>query len=265
MQQDLVFDIGLHKGEDTEFYLKKGFRVVAVEANQELCAEVSSRFASAVSGKRLTVVNKALAREVGQVTFYRSDSSIWGTLDADWAERNRRFGVESVPFKVEATTMACLLEEFGVPYYVKFDIEGFDVVGLEGLGSSPDRPRYVSIESNKVSFENLRKEFEIFSSLGYDLFKIVPQYLVASQTPPQPAQEGKYVEHQFLFGSSGLFGEEAPGRWMTKEEALSKYRWIFFKYALAGDDPINKWLSRILRHVFRMRVGWYDTHARLGQ
>ena len=29
---DLIFDIGMHIGQDTEVYLKKGFRVVAVEA-----------------------------------------------------------------------------------------------------------------------------------------------------------------------------------------------------------------------------------------
>jgi hypothetical protein len=31
-ERDLIYDIGLHKGEDSEFYLKKGFRVVAIEA-----------------------------------------------------------------------------------------------------------------------------------------------------------------------------------------------------------------------------------------
>jgi hypothetical protein len=30
---NLIFDMGLHKGEDTDFYLRKGFDVVAFEAN----------------------------------------------------------------------------------------------------------------------------------------------------------------------------------------------------------------------------------------
>ncbi len=30
---DLVFDVGAHKGEDSDFYLNLGYRVVAVEAN----------------------------------------------------------------------------------------------------------------------------------------------------------------------------------------------------------------------------------------
>ena len=33
---DLIYDIGQHTGEDTAFYLGKGFRVVAVEANPTL-------------------------------------------------------------------------------------------------------------------------------------------------------------------------------------------------------------------------------------
>ena len=30
---NLIFDVGLHTGQDTAFYLKKGFRVIAIEAN----------------------------------------------------------------------------------------------------------------------------------------------------------------------------------------------------------------------------------------
>ena len=28
---DLIYDVGMHKGEDTEFYLSKGFRVIALK------------------------------------------------------------------------------------------------------------------------------------------------------------------------------------------------------------------------------------------
>ena len=30
---DLIYDVGFHQGEDTAYYLKKGFRVVAFEAH----------------------------------------------------------------------------------------------------------------------------------------------------------------------------------------------------------------------------------------
>ena len=33
---DLIYDVGFHHGEDTAYYLKKGFRVVAFEAHPRL-------------------------------------------------------------------------------------------------------------------------------------------------------------------------------------------------------------------------------------
>ena len=33
---DLIYDVGFHQGEDTAFYLKKGFLVVAFEAHPRL-------------------------------------------------------------------------------------------------------------------------------------------------------------------------------------------------------------------------------------
>ena len=32
-EDDLIYDVGMHRAEDTEFYLAKGFRVIAVEAS----------------------------------------------------------------------------------------------------------------------------------------------------------------------------------------------------------------------------------------
>jgi hypothetical protein len=41
---NLIFDVGLHKGEDTDFYLRKGFRVVAFEAHPDLILNCEVRF-----------------------------------------------------------------------------------------------------------------------------------------------------------------------------------------------------------------------------
>ena len=100
-------------------YLKKGFRVVAVEADPELCKAAATQFAKAIDTAQLMVVNKALALDPGSVTFYRNlDKSIWGTLDPEWADRNRRLGARIEPITVEATTMQELLTQFGTPYYL---------------------------------------------------------------------------------------------------------------------------------------------------
>jgi len=266
VHDDLIYDVGMHRGQDTEFYLKKGFRVVAVEANQELCDEVAARLADEVESGRLMIVNKAIAETAGKVTFYRNEKlSSWGTVDPAWARRNAaNHNAPSTEVTVEATTMDAILREHGVPYYAKIDIEGLDLVALRGLGSAPDRPRYVSIESDKVSLAGLHEEFSLLQGLGYDRFKIVPQHLIHKQRLPRPAREGRDVSHTFLGGASGAFGEDVPGKWMTVDEALEAYRRIFIRYGLLGSDALIR--SRVIRKGLRMlfgEVGWYDTHAKL--
>jgi FkbM family methyltransferase len=267
MDKDLIFDVGLHVGQDTAFYLKKGYRVVAVEANPELCQKAEDRFHQAIQDGRLLLVNKAITSKPGPVTFYRNlDKSVWGTVDPAWAERNIRLGTRNESITVEGVTIDQLLRQYGVPYYLKIDIEGLDMVCVEGLTAMESRPRYVSIESTKDSFPELRREIDTFLRLGYDRFKIVNQERVPRQVSPNPAQEGQYVDHRFEFDATGLFGEEAPGRWLSAEQTIDAYRPIFLRYALLGDEGVvqNRIIKRLLRSV-GLNACWYDTHARLAE
>jgi hypothetical protein len=49
----LIYDVGAHKGEDAEFYLKKGFSVVAIEANPELYSLLSVGFSEFIKSGNL--------------------------------------------------------------------------------------------------------------------------------------------------------------------------------------------------------------------
>ena len=289
MTQNLIYDVGLHLGEDTEFYLKKGFNVVAVEANPVNAAKTADRLKAYVEAGQLTIVNKAITRDEGPTTFFVSDLSIWGTTDPKWAERNRRLGSSINEITISGIPFYRLLEAYGVPYYMKIDIEGADTLCLEGLLASADRPKYVSLESSKTSFDDLVNEFCLLQKLGYRKYKIVAQHRIEEQRLPNPAREGRFIDHVFEEGSSGAFGRELPGEWMSLEQALKEYMRIFRKYRIVGDSgslssfmreatksqggrPIasaavvaRKMLSyQFLRSIkARIRAGWYDTHAML--
>lgn len=265
MDKRLIFDVGMYRGEDTAFYLEKGFRVVAVEADPDLCELTRERFAKEIAAGQLTIVNKAVSEMPGPVIFYKNMSyATWNTIRPDWARRNRELGTESKAVEVEGVTLRTLIESFGTPYYLKIDIEGMDLAALESIANHRERPQYASIESDKSSFATLRREFEIFTQLGYNAFKIVPQHKVPRQKPPNPAREGRYTDFTFEDGATGLFGEEAPGRWVSAEDAIEAYRPAFLRYALTGDESFirNRYLRVALRHM-GFRAGWYDTHARL--
>lgn len=270
LREDLIFDVGLHIGQDSAFYLAKGYRVVAVDANAALCEAAAKRFCSEVESGRLTVVNAAITSAQGVVDFYLNANAEWGTIQLDWAERNARqlHSPTTAIVRVRTVTLRSLFEEYGVPYYLKVDIEGADTLGLESLIGFPLCPRFLSLESEKRSWQKLRREFDLLMTLGYTRFKVVNQRFVPRQRPPRPPREGMYVNTVFPLGSSGLFGEEAPGRWLTRRTALIKYAYIFARYRVYGDYGVfnrdsgaGRMMVRALSALFG-RAAWFDTHAK---
>lgn len=281
--QDLIYDVGMHKGEDTEFYLRKGFRVVSFEADPELAAGCRERLKSFIDDGRLIIVEGAIVAPdpaKKTVQFYRNSSlSVWGTACSHLADRD---GTSSIVIEVNAVNFTNALRQHGIPYYMKIDIEGCDRLCLEALNAFQERPTYVSIESSY--------EIDELTALGYTFFQAIEQSEISSQVSPYPAKEGHYVEHRFEKGCSGLFGSEIPGKWKTKGAILRQYRWIHLgyfllghdgivskrlRYCVVGDDGIiTKWrfrgagrlqwlVARILRLLTGAAVpGWYDTHAR---
>lgn len=268
----LIFDVGMHKGEDSYFYLKKGFKVVGFEANPELVELCKKRFTEELKTGQLTIVEGAIVDENtssnGKISFYKNkNNSVWGTVLDNWAERNKNFGAESEIIEVPTVNFSEYLRKFGIPYYLKIDIEGLDIVCLRALKDFSERPEYVSIESDKVSFDELKNEFSIFNQLGYDKFKIINQSRIKSQSEPKNSSEGAYLQHQFEPGSSGLFGKDLNGKWKSTKRSIKIYKRIFLGYRMFGDNsplkktPIGRFFMRSLRGLTGI-PGWYDTHAK---
>lgn len=71
--------------------------------------------------------------------------------------------------------IAELFERFGVPFYLKIDIEGVDRHALQTVQKLSCRPQYISIESEKRDSRKLISELNQFRNLGYSKYKIVQQ------------------------------------------------------------------------------------------
>ncbi len=270
MQHDLLYDLGLHAGIDTDFYLQKGFRVVAVEANPALAAAARERFAAAIAAGRLVVVEAAIAARGGTVTFFRNaKNSEWGTIDAGFAARNEQFGAASDRLEVPAVTFGELVARHGVPHYVKVDIEGADTLCIAALEALAERPRYVSFESGGPRrFADTLQALACLDRCGYRGFQLVNQTRHRGVVLPQPAREGLYVAHRFKNGSSGPFGAELPGTWLPLDAFLRGYlrtlraedRWSINGRGAAWLVKLRTWCER--RRLCRP-FGWFDIHARL--
>ena len=273
---DLVYDVGMHKGEDADYYIKKGFRVIGFEADPDLAAQCRSRFSREIENGQLVVVEGAIAepsrgKSKGRtIKFYKNkDNSVFGTVADDWARRNEYLGTSNEVIEVPVVDFLACLKKYGVPHYLKIDIEGMDTVCLKALMPLEQKPAYVSIESEKVAFGDLVEELQLLTQLGYTRFKAVQQAGISNQIEPDPSREGRYVGYQFQEGSSGLFGADLPGEWKDYKQVLNEYRFIFLQYKLWGDYGklarclIGKVFRRVLSGLWRKPIpGWYDTHAK---
>ena len=143
----LVVDIGMHDGSDTEFYLHKGCRVLAAEADSALVEAAKSNPLLLLGEKtgRFNVRNVAISpHQEGSVlpvtptiTFYkRQSNSEWNSI-TDTSCRG-----DCVEVTMESKTCAQIVLEASPGdndrvWYMKVDIEGADVICLKSLAALP--------------------------------------------------------------------------------------------------------------------------------
>ena len=72
------------------------------------------------------------------------------------------------------------------------------------------------------------------------------------------------MDYRFDGTCSGPFGEEAPGRWMTVEETLRRYRRLLReqKFFGAGGRLYGSIVQKAYERLTGEPAGWYDFHAR---
>jgi FkbM family methyltransferase len=273
-EQNHVFDIGLHNGDDAEYFLHCGYRVIGVEANPLLAAQCEERFAEAIRQGQMVVVNAGILREPGVFTFYRNlfDSG-WSSFEPEKGKK----GGQWEEMEISCITTQQLISKHGTPHFMKVDIEGADLQALHTLNPS-NAPPYVSLE---LSYADPIVERLI--ELGYSDFKFVdgesywpsapifdhetgwrflrkagrllpPVKRAISSLPHRfrPKAEwnppGKHSPdgYPFTLYSSGPFGEKAAGPWIRAEEAV---RWF--------SDLKNNY-----RREGKENSLWWDVHAR---
>jgi FkbM family methyltransferase len=257
MDSMLIFDIGCHNGQDSDFYLKKGFRVVAVEANPELCKEIKNRFAREIGDGRFTLVERAIAEHDGEISFFiNAKHSIWGTISGEWATQHAESRSDVTEITVPAITFPALIAEYGIPHYLKIDIEGADLLCVDALAAIAEPPKYVSIEFEE-SITGFQDAVQRLRKAGYRKFQIVDQARVPSQEPPRPAREGGVASHRFILGATGLFGKELPAPWVGQIGAVGSFLGIYLSNKLYGLSKTMPWL----RPLTPREPSWHDIHA----
>lgn len=223
----LVFDIGANDGADIEYYLRKGFDVVAIEGNPDLIPGLLHRFSDHVGLGRVRILNLAITEtDVAEVEFH-----ICAEDKLSGLAKPEKF--ESRTVRVPGMRLSSLVEMFGLPYYIKVDVEGGEDKLLDELFQCGHRPSFVSAEANSI---------DVVMSLvkaGYTKFKIVEGRFLDRAYYARGARNsaGELFHPSFDGNSSGPIGPDVPGPWRSAED--------------------------VLLYLFEYGLGWKDVHAAL--
>lgn len=234
INRDLIVDIGMSEGNDSAFYLAKGFSVVGVEADPTLQPRLAARFAGEIADGRLRLLHRAAFSRSGQMLRFFHDDATQGQSSLD---RRGRAGVTE--YEVASIAWPEVRAIAGVPYYLKLDIEGGEPPFLASMFGAGPMPPFISAEV--PSFNPV----EQFRALGYTHFRLINQAILHEVALPDPPREGRWVPRPPADHWSGPFGRELPGS-----------RWFSF----AEIKAIYETMSRL--YAFETLVtGWLDCHA----
>ena len=158
---DLVFDIGANIGIYSEVFQSIGARVVAVEPDPSCSKQITWT----TSRDRVVVVQAAVGDQSGFCKLFVNELSILNSVSESWvAKEKEKKPHESNMWKKEIEvpmmTLNELVAEYGMPRFIKLDVEGFELSALSGMSNQPE---YLSFEFHGETLDKDKSCFEKLS------------------------------------------------------------------------------------------------------
>ena len=191
-EMNLIFDVGANIGDKSAVFSKLALKVIAFEPTESLFKLLRKRFRH----KNVEVLNYALGSTAGRLDFFEiPDNAAYNSLSRKHLNtiiptRNiaSNTGIETKKIQVEQIER--FIGRFGVPDYIKIDVEGYEFEVLKGLTTPAP---FISFEANLPDF--------LEESIG------ILHYL-------DGLASGRY-NYNIVYGDSFLLGH-----FVTKSEAI---------------------------------------------
>ncbi len=159
---DLFFDIGAHLGDKSQQFIDKNLKAIMVEPLPQCIDQLKVRFKE---NNNVEIIQKAVGRSNGNVILeVNSKTPTTSTMAKHW--KKGRFSSEKWDQKisVEMTTLDQLISVYGIPNYIKIDVEGFELDVLFGLSQ---KVGIISFEFTSEFFDQTVHCLNYLKKIGY--------------------------------------------------------------------------------------------------
>jgi len=200
----LVFDIGAFEGFKTLEYLELGASVVCFEPNRESGKVLQEKFKH---NPHVRIELCGLSDREGAFLFHPASVRAQSTFSEDlvtagvpWFPPDQW---SSTPYEVKTTTVDRMVEKYGMPDFVKIDVEGLESSVLRGMRAA--RPQSLSFEFYPTFPKKYLECLRLLQDFGYSRFN----YIINGLVPHQESDESRFDD------------------WVTYEELLLPARFGF--------------------------------------
>lgn len=160
---DLVFDVGANIGNKTAVFASLDAHVVAIEPQKSCAAYLKKRFRN---NNSIIILETALGSSEGtaELNICEEDPTI-STISEKWIQKGRFSHTHLWNQKelIPVATLDTIISQFGVPRYIKIDVEGYEKEVLKGLSIPCE---YISFEYTKEFFEDAIDCLTYLETLG---------------------------------------------------------------------------------------------------
>ena len=149
-RRGLVFNVGANIGTRTQVFVDLGARVIAVEPQPEMAEALRDRFSNrfltmmsrdsqyTYQMQQVQIVEAAAGPENGIVELLLCTDNQLATCEPGWAESLQdRWPMAKWQSKiaVQQVTLDHLIGRYGLPEFIKIDVEGYEREVIQGLSS----------------------------------------------------------------------------------------------------------------------------------